>query len=213
MAEIFHYPSCENEKYPCYKLKDRTCFGWCLKDKKEIGDILLNSYMKPNEEIVSKLLVENEQLEAELEFTNADKQKQKLQIIQKYYDYITFFHVTKHLNSELIQNERKEVAQSRAMDLLKYLGLEERTHHKPGQLSGGEQQRVAVARALMNKPAIVFADEPSGNLDSASSHELHQLLFNLRKDFQQTFIIVTHNNELAQMSDRCLIMEDGKFTS
>jgi len=83
--------------------------------------------------------------------------------------------------------------------------------HKPTQLSGGEQQRVAVARALMNKPSIVFADEPSGNLDSATSKELHQLLFDLKKDFQQTFIIVTHNEELAAMSDRRLVMEDGKF--
>ena len=99
----------------------------------------------------------------------------------------------------------------RAAELLDYLGLSERLTHKPSELSGGEQQRVAVARALMNQPAIVFADEPSGNLDSASSQDLHQLLFNLRKDFQQTFIIVTHNAELAAMSDRRLEMKDGKL--
>lgn len=81
--------------------------------------------------------------------------------------------------------------------------------HKPQQLSGGEQQRVAVARALINSPAVVFADEPSGNLDSQNSEELHQLFFNLRKDFEQTFVIVTHNMELAKMSDRCLRMQDG----
>lgn len=97
----------------------------------------------------------------------------------------------------------------RAKDLLEYLGLSDRLTHKPTELSGGEQQRVAVARSLINNPAIVFADEPSGNLDSASSKELHQLLFNLRKDFNQTFIIVTHNDELAQMSDRILEMQDG----
>ena len=108
-----------------------------------------------------------------------------------------------------IQNRKKEDAEKRAKELLDYLGLSHRLTHKPTQLSGGEQQRVAVARALMNQPAIVFADEPSGNLDSASSQELHQLLFDLKKDFQQTFIIVTHNEELAGKSDRRLVMEDG----
>ena len=87
--------------------------------------------------------------------------------------------------------------------------LSERLTHKPTQLSGGEQQRVAVARALMNNPNIVFADEPSGNLDSVSSKELHELLFKLRADFGQTFVIVTHNETLANMSDRKLVMEDG----
>lgn len=110
-----------------------------------------------------------------------------------------------------IQKTNKDVAEKRAKELLDYLGLSHRLTHKPTQLSGGEQQRVAVARALMNQPSVVFADEPSGNLDSASSQELHQLLFDLKKDFQQTFIIVTHNEELAAMSDRRLVMEDGKF--
>ncbi|MEZ4962044.1 MAG: ABC transporter ATP-binding protein [Saprospiraceae bacterium] len=100
-------------------------------------------------------------------------------------------------------------AKKRATELLDYLGLSERLGHKPTQLSGGEQQRVAVARSLMNQPAVVFADEPSGNLDSASSQELHQLIFQLRKDFGQTFLIVTHNMELAKMSDRTLEMKDG----
>ena len=108
-----------------------------------------------------------------------------------------------------IQNAPEKEAQARAKELLTYLGLGERLTHKPNELSGGEQQRVAVARALMNKPAIVFADEPSGNLDSKSSEELHQLLFQLRDDFQQTFVIVTHNNSLAKMSDRTLVIEDG----
>jgi lipoprotein-releasing system ATP-binding protein len=99
----------------------------------------------------------------------------------------------------------------RAHELLDYLGLSDRLEHKPSELSGGEQQRVAVARALINQPAVIFADEPSGNLDSASSKELHQLLFKLRDDFQQTFVIVTHNNDLAQMSDRILEMQDGVF--
>lgn len=97
----------------------------------------------------------------------------------------------------------------RAQELLSYLGLSDRADHKPNQMSGGEQQRVAVARSLINAPAIVFADEPSGNLDSASSEELHRLLFQLRDDFQQSFIIVTHNEELAGISDRRLEMVDG----
>lgn len=108
-----------------------------------------------------------------------------------------------------IQKMPEAEAKKRAAELLTYLGLAERMTHKPNELSGGEQQRVAVARALMNKPAIVFADEPSGNLDSATSKELHQLIFQLRDDFQQTFIIVTHNEDLAEMSDRRVVMEDG----
>ncbi len=102
-------------------------------------------------------------------------------------------------------------ARTRAGELLDYLGLSDRLDHKPSQLSGGEQQRVAVARALMNQPTIVFADEPSGNLDSASSQELHELLFRLRADFDQSFVIVTHNKDLAAMSDRTLEMRDGKL--
>jgi lipoprotein-releasing system ATP-binding protein len=108
-----------------------------------------------------------------------------------------------------IKKTSEKAAKARAKELLDYLGLGERLTHKPNELSGGEQQRVAVARALMNEPAIVFADEPSGNLDSKSSEELHNLLFQLRDDFQQTFVIVTHSNILAEMSDRTLVMEDG----
>ncbi|PHI19221.1 lipoprotein-releasing system ATP-binding protein LolD [Lewinellaceae bacterium SD302] len=111
----------------------------------------------------------------------------------------------------LISGKREAEVKIRAKELLDYLGLSEREDHKPNQLSGGEQQRVAVARALMNEPAIVFADEPSGNLDSASSRDLHELLFKLRDDFQQSFIIVTHNEDLAKMSDRRLEMVDGKL--
>lgn len=110
-----------------------------------------------------------------------------------------------------IAKKSEQEARKRAQELLEYLGLGERLQHKPGQMSGGEQQRVAVARALMNQPAIVFADEPSGNLDSASSQELHRLLFQLRDDFNQTFVIVTHNEELAGMSDRRLEMVDGRI--
>lgn len=103
-----------------------------------------------------------------------------------------------------------EATQS-AKRLLGLLGLEARATHKPAELSGGEQQRVAVARALINKPALVLADEPSGNLDSKNSRELHQLFFDLRKELDQTFVIVTHNEELAGMADRKLVMQDGKI--
>lgn len=112
-----------------------------------------------------------------------------------------------------IQKMPEAKAEKRAKELLDYLGLADRITHKPTELSGGEQQRVAVARALMNQPAIVFADEPSGNLDSVSSQELHQLLFDLRRDFKQTFVIVTHNETLATMSDRTLVMNDGVIVS
>ena len=99
---------------------------------------------------------------------------------------------------------------SRASLLLDYLGISHRANHKPSELSGGEQQRVAVARALINNPSLVLADEPSGNLDSENAMELHKVFFNLRKEFGQTFVIVTHNNELASMSDRIIRLSDGK---
>ena len=100
-------------------------------------------------------------------------------------------------------------AEAMALELLVFLGLKERINHKPNELSGGEQQRVAVARALINSPSVVFADEPSGNLDSESAEQLHQLFFKLRDRFGQTFVIVTHNHELADMADRKITMSDG----
>jgi len=102
-------------------------------------------------------------------------------------------------------------SQKRAKELLDFLGISHRLEHKPAQLSGGEQQRVAVARALMNNPSIIFADEPSGNLDSKHKTELHELFFTLRNEFNQTFVIVTHDNSLAQLSDRVITMEDGNI--
>ncbi len=111
-----------------------------------------------------------------------------------------------------INKTPKAEAEKRAKELLSYLGLSERIHHKPNAMSGGEQQRVAVARALINNPKIIFADEPSGNLDSESAEQLHSLFFKLRDEFKQTFVIVTHNQELANMADRKLTMVDGNIT-
>ena len=108
-----------------------------------------------------------------------------------------------------IAGARKKEVEERALELLNVLGVGHRVENKPGALSGGEQQRVAVARALINNPDIVFADEPTGNLDTAHAKELHELFFDLRNKFQQTFLIVTHNEELARMSDRVLHMKDG----
>lgn len=109
----------------------------------------------------------------------------------------------------LIAGRSMKECQPRAEELLKRLNVLARKEHKPNQLSGGEQQRVAVARALFNSPSVVLADEPSGNLDSAHARELHQLFFDLRKEMGQTFVIVTHNEELANMADRKLVMRDG----
>ncbi|MEN2412753.1 ABC transporter ATP-binding protein [Flavobacterium mesophilum] len=112
-----------------------------------------------------------------------------------------------------IAGKKPSETEAEAKKLLEFLGLSHRVHHKPNELSGGEQQRVAVARALINKPDVIFADEPSGNLDTHSAENLHQLFFQLRDEFGQTFVIVTHNEELANMADRKLIMSDGQIIS
>ena len=113
----------------------------------------------------------------------------------------------------LIKGESMEFAKKEGLRLLDMVGLSERAQHKPNELSGGEQQRVAVCRALINHPKVIFADEPSGNLDSQNSEELHKLFFHLRDEFVQTFVIVTHNESLANMADRKLVMKDGLLIS
>lgn len=112
----------------------------------------------------------------------------------------------------LIAGQSKQAAQQRASELLEFLKLSDRVGHKPSELSGGEQQRVAVARALANNPDLILADEPSGNLDTENAQKLHQLFFELRDRFHQTFIIVTHNEELAKLSDRCIVIRDGQIS-
>lgn len=113
----------------------------------------------------------------------------------------------------LIKGISLSEAKKEASSLLDMLGLTSRINHKPSELSGGEQQRVAVARSLINRPKVIFADEPSGNLDSANSQELHKLFFDLREEFNQTFVIITHNEILANMADKKLVMMDGKLTN
>lgn len=110
-----------------------------------------------------------------------------------------------------IKGVSKEVAEQKAKGILEYLGLGNRTNHKPGELSGGEQQRVAFARAMINDPLVIFADEPTGNLDGDTSGDLHDLILKLRKDYNQTFVIVTHNEDLAALSDRSINMESGNL--
>lgn len=110
-----------------------------------------------------------------------------------------------------LAGKNKKEAEEEAKKLLEYLGLEHRVHHFPSEMSGGEQQRVAVARALINKPKVIFADEPSGNLDTQSAENLHHLFFKLRNELGQTFVIVTHNEDLANMADRKVVISDGKL--
>lgn len=145
------------------------------------------------------------------------KQKEMADFRNKYIGFIFQFH---HLLPEftaientcipgLIAKRQKKEVEEYANELLSFLGLGNRKDHKPNQLSGGEQQRVAIARSLINRPSVVFADEPSGNLDSNNSDELHKLFFSLREKFDQTFFIATHNKELAQIADRKLTIKDG----
>ena len=110
-----------------------------------------------------------------------------------------------------IAKKRKKLVEQKAKELLDILGLQDRIHHKPSQLSGGEQQRVSVARSLINDPLLILADEPSGNLDSKNADSLHEIFFRLRDQYHQTFVIVTHNEKLAKLADRKLVMEDGKI--
>lgn len=141
----------------------------------------------------------------------ADFRNQAMGFIFQFHQLLPEFSALENicLPGFLNKTKSKKQVEDKAQELLTYFGLEARASHKPAQLSGGEQQRIAVARALINSPKFILADEPSGNLDSQNAHELHQLILQLREDFNQTFIIVTHNMDLADLADRKLTMQDG----
>lgn len=142
----------------------------------------------------------------------AEFRNQKIGFIFQFHQLLPEFTALENvIMPALIGGKGMTESKERAKQLLDKLGLSNRENHQPATLSGGEQQRVAVARALMNEPDIIFADEPSGNLDSKNAAELHQLFFDLRKEFGQTFVIVTHNNLLAEMADRTIVMADGSL--
>ncbi len=156
------------------------------------------------------LVIENQDIDKLSKKAIAKFRNQKIGFIFQFHHLLNEFTALENiLIPSYIAGENTGFYEEKAKDLLKYLGLKDRMDHKPGQLSGGEQQRVAVARALINDPLIVFADEPSGNLDQENSEELHQLFQKLRDDFSQSFVIVTHNREIGNMSDRLLTMQDG----
>ena len=143
----------------------------------------------------------------------ADFRNQSLGFVFQFHQLLPEFDALENiaLPGYLNRKKNKSEIDKRAKELLDYFGLSERSTHKPAQLSGGEQQRIAVARALINSPKLILADEPSGNLDSQNAAELHQLILKLRADFKQTFIIVTHNAEFADLADRKLTMQDGEL--
>lgn len=173
---------------------------------------ILGTLDLPNKTETTELIINNENV-----LTMSDKSLSKfrnlnLGFIFQFHQLLPEFTALENVCiPAFIAGKDKTTSETEAKKLLTYLGLAERTHHKPSELSGGEQQRVAVARALINKPAVIFADEPSGNLDTNSAENLHQLFFKLRDEFGQTFVIVTHNEELANMADRKLTMVDGQI--
>lgn len=138
---------------------------------------------------------------------------EKLGFIFQFHNLLGEFTALENVCMPAFIGGKEKGVKERGIELLEMLGLKDRINNLPSQMSGGEQQRTAVARALINSPSIVFADEPSGNLDSKNAQELHQLFFDLRDKFNQTFVIVTHNEELANMADRKLVMQDGKLVN
>lgn len=144
----------------------------------------------------------------------ADFRNQKIGFVFQFHHLLPEFTARENIMiPALIAKGAKSAAEAKADELLDYLGLKDRATHKPSELSGGEQQRVAIGRALVNDPLVIFADEPTGNLDTATSDEMHQLILDLRRDLKQTFVIVTHNSELAKLSDRTLEMVDGLISA
>ncbi|MBC7439365.1 MAG: ABC transporter ATP-binding protein [Flavobacterium sp.] len=173
---------------------------------------ILGTLDKPDLDKDSSLIINNEAI-LEMNDKNLSKfRNTNLGFIFQFHQLLPEFTALENVCiPAFIASKEKKETEKEAKRLLEYLGLSERINHKPNQLSGGEQQRVAVARALINKPAIIFADEPSGNLDTVTAENLHQLFFKLRDEFGQTFVIVTHNEDFANMADRKLIMSDGNI--
>jgi lipoprotein-releasing system ATP-binding protein len=174
---------------------------------------LLGTLDKPTESAETQLVINGEAVLQLSDKKLAVFRNQQLGFIFQFHQLLPEFTALENVCiPAYIGCKKQKETEAEAKRLLDYLGLSQRMNHKPSELSGGEQQRVAVARALINKPAIIFADEPSGNLDTATAENLHQLFFQLRADFGQTFVIVTHNEELANMADRKLVMVDGKIS-
>ena len=160
----------------------------------------------------SKLLLKNQDISNFTENQLANFRNHELGFIFQFHQLLPEFNVIENICiPAFIKKTPKNIAESKANQLMNYLGISDRSKNKPNELSGGEKQRVAVARALINEPSIILADEPSGNLDSNASNNLHELFLSLRKDFNYTFIIATHNKLLAKKSDRVLEIKDGKI--
>lgn len=173
---------------------------------------ILGTLDHPDVQTGSSLIINNEDVLKMKDKTLSKFRNQHLGFIFQFHQLLPEFTALENVCIPgLIANRSKSELEAEAKKLLEYLGLSHRINHKPSELSGGEQQRVAVARALINKPAVIFADEPSGNLDTHSAENLHQLFFKLRDEFGQTFVIVTHNEDLADMADRKLTMVDGNI--
>lgn len=173
---------------------------------------ILGTLDSPSSKEESKLMINNIDLSSMKEKALAKFRNEHIGFIFQFHQLLPEFTALENVCiPAFIKNTARSEAEKRANELLDFLGLKDRYGHKPNELSGGEQQRVAVARALINNPELIFADEPSGNLDSESAENLHNLFFKLRDEFGQTFVIVTHNEELADMADRKLVMVDGRI--
>ena len=171
---------------------------------------ILGTLDKPSVDQKSKLIINGKDILAMKDKELSKFRNLNLGFIFQFHQLLPEFSALENVCiPAFIAGKTKAETEPEARRLLDYLGLSHRYDHKPSELSGGEQQRVAVARALINKPAVIFADEPSGNLDTVSAENLHKLFFELRDEFKQTFVIVTHNEELANMADRKLVMIDG----
>ena len=173
---------------------------------------ILGTIDKYDKKECSKLLLKNQDISDFTENQLANFRNHELGFIFQFHQLLPEFNVIENICiPAFIKKTPKNIAESKANQLMNYLGISDRSKNKPNELSGGEKQRVAVARALINEPSIILADEPSGNLDSNASNNLHELFLSLRKDFNYTFIIATHNKLLAKISDRVLEIKDGKI--